>query len=302
VNYLVLDVGGSSIKYSMMTKSGEFLDTGKKVTPLDSFDTFRETIGEIYDKYSSDIQGMAISMPGIIDGVTGYAYTGGALEYNENRNIVKELKERCPCNIVIENDGKCAALAEAWKGSLEYCNDGIVIVLGTGVGGGIIKNRKIHRGKHFSAGEFSYIQTNLNDSYNLEGLWGNISGNSALIKRVSEIKNIPIEELDGIKVFEYMENEDKEVLDILDRFTKNIAVQIYNLQCIYDAEKIAIGGGISANDILIEYIKKNVDEYYNILNLSIPRAEVVRCKYGNDSNKIGALYNYLVKEEKENLC
>ena len=61
--------------------------------------------------------------------------------------------------MTIENDGKAAALAEAWKGNLKDCRDGVAIVLGTGIGGGLIKDGKIHRGKHFGAGEFSAIVT-----------------------------------------------------------------------------------------------------------------------------------------------
>ena len=129
--YLVLDIGGSSIKYSIMTEKAEFLEKGNVTTPKEKLEEFVETIGCLYDKYKEEISGIAISMPGIIDSEKGYAYTGGSLLYNNNKEIVKILKKRCPVNITIENDGKCAALAEVWKGTLKDCNDGIVIVLGT---------------------------------------------------------------------------------------------------------------------------------------------------------------------------
>ena len=296
MNYLVLDVGGSAIKYSLMTGEAEKIISGKVKTPLDSFDSFREIVGEIYDEYKEEIEGMAISMPGIIDSDRGYSHTGGFLKYNEGRDVVKELQERCPCKIVIENDGKSAALAEVWKGSLKEYNDGIVIILGTGVGGGIIIDKKVHRGKHFMAGEFSYLQTNINEPYKMQGFWGMVNGAMGLVGKVAALKGISIEELDGIKVFDFIHNGDEEVINILDKFTKDLAVQIFNLQCMFGPERICIGGGISAQDILIEYINKNVKEYYRNLNLNIPEAEVVRCTFGNDSNQIGALYNYLSKE------
>ena len=77
MKYLVFDVGGSAIKYSIMTEDAEFIITGKVKIPTDSFENFRETIGSIYDEYKDDIQGIAMSMPGIIDSDNGYAYTGG---------------------------------------------------------------------------------------------------------------------------------------------------------------------------------------------------------------------------------
>jgi predicted NBD/HSP70 family sugar kinase len=168
MKYLVLDIGGSAIKYALMTKELEFIEKGSIPTPMDNIKSFVEAIGNLYDQYKDQIEGMAISMPGVIDSEKGYAYTGGHLEYNSGKEIVKILQERCEVKIAIENDGKCAALAEVWKGSLKNYNDGVVIVLGTGVGGGIVRDKKIHKGRNFFAGEFSFMATNINDAQNFK--------------------------------------------------------------------------------------------------------------------------------------
>ena len=295
MKYLVLDIGGSAIKYALMTKEVEFIEKGSKPTPLDNIENFVEAVGEIYDIYKDDIEGIAISMPGVLDSDNGYAYTGGALIYNNGKEIVKILQERCPTKITIENDGKCAALAEVWKGSLKEYEDGVVIVLGTGVGGGIVKNKKIHKGKNFFAGEFSFIATNVNDADGMENCWGSISGSKALIDAAAKAKNINPEELNGYKVFEYANNSDEEILKVLDDFTYKLAIQIFNLQCILDSEIVAIGGGISSQDILIEYIQKNVDKYHKTFPFDVPKPNVVRCEFRNDSNLIGALYNFITR-------
>lgn len=294
MNYLVLDIGGSSIKYALMTEDLNFIEKGKKPTPIDSIESFIDVIGKLYDEYKSEIVGMPISMPGILDSERGYAYTGGFLKYNNEKEIVKILEERCPTKISIENDGKCAALAEAWKGSLKDFNDGVVIVLGTGVGGGIIKDKKIYKGKNFFAGEFSFISANIYNPENDENYWGTLNGSKGLLSSAAEIKNIPIQELDGYKLFEYVNAGDEDVIKVLDDFTYKLAVQIFNLQCILDPEVFAIGGGISSQDILIDYIKKNVDKYHGHFKLDIPKPQVVRCKFRNDANLIGALYNFLI--------
>lgn len=293
MKYLVLDVGGSSIKYALMTEEVEFLEKGKVPTPLNNIENFIEAIGDIYDKYMNEIEGVAMSMPGIIDSERGYTITGGALRYNEGQEMVKILQERCPTKITIENDGKCAALAEVWKGSLKDCNDGVVIVLGTGVGGGIIKDRKIHKGKNFFAGEFSFITTDTTVTSGTHSTWAMVSGSKALTSAVAKVKNLPEKDVDGVKVFQYINEDDEEVLDILDKFTHQIAVQIFNLQCVLDPERFAIGGGISSQPILLEYIKKNVEKYRSTIPYDVPTPEVVKCEFCNDSNLIGALYNYL---------
>ncbi|MVX63833.1 ROK family protein [Clostridium chromiireducens] len=293
MKYLVLDIGGSAIKYALMTSELEFVEKGNKPTPHDCIENFIEVVGKIYDEYKNEIEGIAISMPGVLDSEKGYTYTGGSLTYNEGKEIVKILQERCPTKITIENDGKCAALAEVWKGSLKDCNDGVVIVLGTGVGGGIIKDRKLHKGKNFFAGEFSFIATDVNNIEGNGSWWGHLSGSKSLIEAAAKAKNMPAEELDGYKIFEYANNCDEDILKVLDDFTYKLAVQIFNLQCILDPEVFAIGGGISSQDILIEYIKKNVDKYHKNFISDVPKPKVVRCEFRNDANLIGALYNFI---------
>lgn len=297
MEFLVLDVGGSSIKYAIMNEKAEFVEKGKTPTPMDTIEHFIDVVGAIFDKYKDRITGMSISMPGRIDSDRGYLYTGGNLEYNTDKEIVSILQKRCPVQITVENDGKCAALAEVWMGSLKDCDDAIVLVLGTGVGGGIIKDKKLHKGKHFIAGEFSFIFTN-NAAFKSDSshIWAGQAGVSGLCTPVAKVKNLPIEEVDGMKVFQYANSGDEEVLNILDDYCYRLALQIYNLQYIYDPEKIAIGGGISKQELLIKYIRNNIEKHYNNLvpNIMV-KPEVVTCEFFNDSNLIGALYNYLTK-------
>lgn len=132
----------------------------------------------------------------------------------------------------------CAALAEAWIGNLADCDDGIVVILGTGVGGGIIKDKKLHRGRHFTAGEFSFIFTN-NPLY--EGRYSKIlggqSGYRGLTIPVSNIKNIAIEELNGLGTADELiinENENKTVYD-------DYRIQYLNDYLIQVAEAIEDG-------------------------------------------------------------
>lgn len=297
MKYLVLDVGGTAIKYALMTEKLEFLEKGKIKTPRDSIENFIDNIGNIYDKYKNDIEGMALSIPGILDSDTGYMYTGGSLEYNTDKNMLKVLGERCKTKIAIENDGKCAALAELWKGNLQECENGVVILLGTGVGGGIIKDKKLYKGKHFFAGEFSFIAGNINVmSNNDKEWWGSLNGLDGLLDDFVKVKNLNRNEIDGIKFFEYANNDDKDALEILNKFTYKTALAIINLQCILDADKYLIGGGISEQDILIKYIKKNIDDYHSQFEYFVPKPVVDRCKFRNDSNLIGALYNFLIKK------
>lgn len=293
---LVIDIGGTFIKYACMKEDMSILTRGKVKTPTESREQLIETIGKIYDEMP-DVSGIAISMPGIIDSENGYCAMGGALRYNDDFYLRHSLHERCPVKIYMENDAKCAAMAEATVGSLKDVQDGFVLIFGTMIGGAFIKNHKLHKGKHFSAGEVSYINTIRDGKPLKEVVWGNRCGTPYLCKLYAEKKNLKASEVDGIMVFEAANNQETDALECLQQYTREIAVQLFNLQTILDPERFAIGGGISAQPIFIEYIRNNLKALYADCIYQVPQAEVVSCKFQNDANLIGALQCYLAAEE-----
>lgn len=289
---LVFDVGASAIKYALMDDEANIYEKGKEATPQDTLQHFLETIKTIFQKYQDVIDGIAFSIPGTIDSNSGQIYAPGGLIYNENINLANEIKAFTDLPVKLENDGKCAALAEVWKGNLKDCQDGAVIVVGSGLGGGIIKDGRLWKGRHLFAGEFSYVFQDTSGSF-MDSAWALKGSTTALIMEVASNKQMDISELDGYKIFHMIETGDKIAIQALENVAKNLAVGIYNLQCILDPEKILIGGGISQQPLLINKIQEELDAIYSRLPFQIPRAVVDNCCFYNDSNLIGALYNFL---------
>ncbi|NBH13358.1 ROK family protein [Lachnospiraceae bacterium] len=289
---LAVDVGGTFIKYACMKEDMQILARGKVPTPKEGREPFIETIGQIYDKMP-DVSGIAISITGIIDSQNGYCYTGGALRYNDDFYLRDRLYERCPVKIHMENDAKCAAVAEAAVGSLKDVADGFVLIFGTMIGGGYIKDHKLHRGKHFSAGEVSYIVTDKAAAADYDTVWGNRCGVPHLCRMFAEKKGLKAEEVDGVRVFDAVNSKDADAEECLQKFTKEIAVQIFNLQTVLDPQRFAIGGGISAQPVFIEYIRNHLQAIYAGCPYYVPPAEIVSCKFQNDANLIGALQCFL---------
>lgn len=172
MKYLVIDIGGSFIKYALMDEAYNVMTTDQLSTPKEGREALIEAIGGLYDQFAGEIGGMALAAPGIIDSENGYFYTGGALRYNEGFAMKEALLRRCPTRIHIENDGKCAAMAEAELGSLSDVENGVVLVLGTMIGGGIIAGGKLYKGSHFSAGEVSFVCTAGTERPDAGNIWG----------------------------------------------------------------------------------------------------------------------------------
>ena len=116
-----------------------------------------------------------------------------------NVNIVEILEKKTGIPVTVENDAKCAALAEIWQGSLKDCQNAIVVVCGTAVGGAVIVNREVVSGKKFHGREFSYVITDSKDDYKMSNSLAETAGAQALLKSVSEETGIPVEELNGEK-------------------------------------------------------------------------------------------------------
>ena len=84
---LVLDYGGSAIKYCVMDDQSNMGQTGEVPAPLESLEQFVETTGQIYDQSSSEIDGIAISFPGTLDIETGDAVCWRSLSASAGRKV-----------------------------------------------------------------------------------------------------------------------------------------------------------------------------------------------------------------------
>ncbi|MDO5702280.1 MAG: ROK family protein [Lachnospiraceae bacterium] len=299
--YLVFDWGGTFLKYALMNDSAEILEQGKVRTPPDeegSKESLFLIIDEVIRTIPSDISGIAVSMPGIIDNVIGHCHTAGKLFYLSGCTIGKELRDRYGYPVSVENDGKCAALAELWKGSLAGCKNAAVVVIGTGIGGGLIIDGRLHRGTHFSAGELSFLCEKPDHFEMDESFWGATGGAVGFVNRAAEAVGADPSDFDGVKAFEMANSGDERVLAELRRFTDRCAAHFYNLNMVLDLEKIAVGGGISRQDILHRYLKSSMDHIAEVnalanINPFIPYPELVKCTFFNEANLIGALYHFL---------
>lgn len=282
---LCIDIGGTAIKYAGYTCDGTQLQHGVFPTAIHTYEDFLQCIVSLYESLE-DVEGIAISLPGLIDTTTGLVITGGALTCNAGHEVVKDLQQRCLVPVSIQNDGKCAALAEVWKGSLAPYQHGIVFVIGTGIGGGIIIDHKLYVGAHAFAGELSYL---MNGTPSFETMLGATGSVHSMLSKYQQLCG---ELLDGKAFFTKVEEEDPFAIEILHSYAKCLAMQFYNLQALYDPEVIAIGGGISAQPSLLKALQEEVDALYQQIPFDIPHATLKCCQFGNDANLMGALYQY----------
>ena len=291
---LTVDIDGTYLRYACMDEFMNVAQRGKIFTPQDGRDTLIESIARIYENIG-DAEGIAISMPGIIDSEKGYCHMGGALRYNDDFYFRDALYSRCKTKIHIENNAKCAAMAEATVGSLMDSEDGFVLIFSTMIGGGYIRDHKIYKGKHFAAGEVSYIILNSANKLNDENLWGRSFGIPKFLKRYSEVKNMDIETVDLLTIFDAVQKDEPDAVACLQWYTKEIAAKIFNIQTVLDVEIFSIGGDVAKYPAFMEYLRENLKKLYSACPFKLPQAEIVTSKFYSDANLIGALQCYIAE-------
>ena len=293
-NYLTIDVGGTNIKYALMDDEPAILDRGEIPTPYEGFDVFVEKIVGIYNSYKDmGVDAIAMAAPGKIDSNTGYFYTSGALKYISGVNLADRLAEHIPVPFAVENDAKAAALAELWLGSMQGVKNGTVIVLGTGIGGALIIDGKLYRGSTFAAGEYSCISGNLSKPYDDHVTWAAQNGVGMMVVDYAMRIGAEPTAMNGRILFKKANEGEPEALEAIRAYCQGLATGIISLQTIIDVERVAIGGGISRQPILLETLKNVIEEmnapFIGKVPYTIP--EIVPCSFGNDANMIGALYH-----------
>jgi len=293
---LTIDVGGTFTKYAVMMGMRTFKITvhGKTPTIKKNHAEFMEGLADIFNAHD-DVEGIGISMPGLIDTDKGICISSEPFKFANGHNIAEELKAMCGVPATVENDANCAALAEIKSGCLTDVKDAFVLVFGTAVGGAFIRNREIYRGAHNCAGEVSFTLKSPVCVMNEKNFYVNDISALAFQKICAKVLNMPPEEITGEMIFDLIDENDDDMLDALYKFAHGVAVKIFNLQMLFDPERFALGGGISERQSFIAAVHDKLNELCEKVPDYLPRPEVVACKYQNDANLFGALYRYLRK-------
>ena len=296
-NYIVFDIGGSSVKWSVINIEGTILISGKigiSETIEGFFDELSAKVNEFKEEYN--LQGIALSAPGAVDSEKGIIGGMSALPYIHGPNFKEILNKMTNLPVEIENDANCAALGECWIGAAKDENDCAFVVCGTGIGGALVKDKKIHSGVHKHGGEFGYCLVDI-DVHNQKYLsWSRAGSTFAVTKFIADRKGISKDNFNGIKAFELYDNGDEIAIEEVNRFFRYMAIGIFNIQYTYDPEVIVLGGAICERKGFLDEVNKKIDEVKNSNPDATIRPTVRICKYGNDANKLGALYNFLQKQ------
>ena len=291
--FLAFDIGGTHTKFAVIDAQGHILKKDHTATPkrAEEFLTFiNKTTQHVQEQYA--IKGIAMSTPGAVSD-DGMVYGSSAVPYIHTFNLKQRIQDMTHLPVELENDANCAALAEVWKGAAQGKKDVAVVVLGTGVGGAIIKDGALHKGANLHAGEFGYMILQPNHLGKGMNTFSELASTSSIIRRVARKKGVPETSLTGEDVFQKAEEGDDISSHAIQEFYQMLAVGLYNIQYMYDPEIILIGGGISRRDDLITKLNGILQKTIEKINVAKISVNVTRCHYSADANLVGAVYHFI---------
>ena len=303
-----IDIGGMSIKVGLVDEHGLIIAHNRRKTESTAEKCISNMVEQINELLKNnyltikDIKGIGVGCPGAVTRKTGVVAFLPNLGWT-NVPLVSMLKKDFDVDIVISNDANVAALAETMYGCAKDFNDVIMFTIGTGLGGGIVIDKKLYEGYQSRGAELGHATLILGGEPCTCGRSGCIecyTSATALIKQTKnamqndkdskmwEFVDGDVEKVDGRTAFECAKLGDKTAKTVQDTYIMYLGESILNMLNIFRPEAFIIGGGVSAQgkyltDLLDDYCKK-FD--YGYKNAPVPK--ILTATLGNDAGIIGA--------------
>jgi len=294
LNRIGIDLGGTKIEGILLDESGNILE--RKRVPTNRENGYKYIVDEVVSlikdlqETSKTNTTVGICTPGAISPHTGKI---------KNSNTVcligklfgEDIEAEIGCKIKMDNDANCFAIAEAKLGAAKNFAIVFGVIIGTGVGGGIVINGKVHQGRMAIAGEWGHhtLYPEGNQCYcGRKGCVESYISGPSLEKRWTELtgKTKSLPEIIA-KAGQLSKNKEKLYLKWKQELIRNFGISLANVIDILDPDAIVLGGGVSNISFLYDEGIKSV--YTNVFSDDVD-TPILKNKLGDSAGVFGAAY------------
>ncbi len=279
-----IDLGGTKIESILLDENLIVLERKRIPTPQNDYQEIINSISSLVLDISKNISDFSVGVctPGTISKQTGLIKNSNT-QCLIGRSFKEDLEKNLGKKISMENDANCFAMAESTMGAAKKFNLVFGVIMGTGVGGGIVIDGKLHRGRTNIGGEWGHhtLHRNGNPCYcgktgctetyisgpSLEQRWTMLTGNS-------------------LSLPEILSNLDSEIgQKWKDEFLENFGYGLANVIDILDPDAIVLGGGLSNIDFLYTEGKESV---YGKVFSDLVETPILKNQLGDSAGVFGA--------------
>lgn len=289
---LVFDIGGTAIKYGLVSENFEILESNEMPTANEGEAANAKIVLQNLDRVMAEYKGkynaIGISTAGQVDFERGYIVYGTdnipGFSDTDMRGIF-EAKYGVP--VAVDNDVNCACLGEAHFGAGRGSDYFICLTYGTGVGGAIYLNGDLLRGAKSAAGEFGHMMTHAGGAQcncGRKGCYEAYASCRALTNKVSEHFGRYVS---GREIYEPQMLADPFIQQAISDWEDEIVNGLVSLSYIFNPPLIVLGGGIMSEEQLVNNIRKKLIESIGINYQSV---QVEKAQLKNKAGMLGAAY------------
>ncbi|MEW5819200.1 MAG: ROK family protein [Cyanobacteriota bacterium] len=296
-NIIGIDIGGTKISYGLLKLDGNLIDTitlpALADKPKEIFINQLITgINNLLTNNNIDIniiKGIGICCPGPINPITGDIINPPNLPMLWNTNLIQLIKRYYKVPIKVENDANAAALAEILIGAAKNLNNILYVTVSTGIGTGIIIDRKIYHGKNGLAGEGGHISINYHDKIkcncNAPGCIESIASGTGIASKAKEliitnqVQNSLLksfsdnpDQISAKQIAEFAKQNDSLSIALIEESAFNIGAWLGGMINLLDPDMIVIGGGVSfTGELFFNKVRATALKFtYNIFASETP--------------------------------
>lgn len=290
-----IDIGGSNVKIGLVDSTGQLLE--KKKIPTRTIreagkhaaDKLTEAIDEWLEAHPK-VKHVGIGVPGMISRNRRVLVELANIPELNGIMLVERLEHRHKkVSFHLENDANAAALGELYFGKSKLPDSFMLITLGTGVGGGVIINRKIFKGGDGNAMEIGHIVAGNGRSIE------QTIGKSGILQMAKELLAAgrrssylhPDEPFDDDDLIDAAQKGDLLALTVFEQVGKYLGQAIVSAALILDIKTVLIGGGVSkAFPYLQLGLQQTFKEFLSPYYAS--KMQVMPATLGNNAGILGA--------------
>ncbi|MFT6028471.1 MAG: fructokinase [Oleiphilaceae bacterium] len=304
-----IDLGGTKIEVIVLSEQGQALWRERTATPQGNYegtlDAIKYLIAQAKSKCILSINHpVGIASPGALfldKGQNSLVLKNSNSIALNGRPFLDDLKERLACEVYLENDANCFALAEALSGvgieQNKKPKSVFGVILGTGVGGGLVIQQCLHSGRHHIAGEWGHNTLPASALMVLPEAERNrlcycgrkdcietyLSGpglSKSYSLRFSEDKN-------SKDIIDEMRNMDAQACSVWESYVDQLAVSLAQVVNILDPEIIVLGGGMSLISEIYQILPERIQRHVFTEVFSTP---ILPAKLGDSAGVFGAAW------------
>ena len=307
--YIGIDIGGTNLVAGLVDREGGL---GHKAScPVDRSWTPEELVHQLAQLSLraaregncplGELEGVGAGFPGLVDSPAGVVVKTTNMPFRNTPFRVLFQRE-LDLPVYLGNDADCAAAGEYWAGAAKGYDPVLMITLGTGIGGGLVKGGKLYTGFGGAGLEAGHMLTHPGGEpcgCGNRGCWERYASATALIQQTRaameahrdsalwEVCGGDLAKVEGRTPFQAARQGDQTALQVLERYQRELAYGLIGLCNVLFPEVICMGGGVSGadRDLLLGPVEELVRR--GCFDKEHP-PKLVKASLGNDAGVVGA--------------